>query len=286
MTKIKIRRSNRIVRQTSTGGLAILQQQFSKYTPFEKVTKLVSQKRFGIAISSIWLIMLFRSALGGSSFNQLEKDWNKDSTKGILVRYRKKLTHRLLARNLHRFSPQLSRKIVLGTAKTMFQKGLLTAKRIAIDSTFILVSGSKYPKVGSIKRNGKFYTGYKLSIAFDIDAKILLAYIITSINVHDSQLLIPLVKMVLKEYKSSLDVILIDRGYYGGDFFQFLNQNNIKFFIPAKKYAPLKRIISQQKLTDFKTIKKLNLYYKDSEVKIAKYGKIRCIFVLFKKYEE
>ncbi len=67
---------------------------------------------------------------------------------------------------------------------------------------------------------GKYITGYIISIAFDVDAKVPLAYIVTPLNVHDSQLLVSLVRMIQKEFNSSTKEVIIDRGYYGADFFK------------------------------------------------------------------
>lgn len=230
--------------------------------------------------------MIYRSLLGGLSFQQFQIDWNKDSTKGILAHYREKITHRLLARNIHKFSPQINRKVVMETAKSLFNNNLLTANRIAIDSTSILVSGKNYPKVGSITRKGKYQTGYKLSIAFDIDAKIPLAYILTPLNVHDCNLLIPLIKMVQNNFQNKLKIIVLDRGYYGVEFFKFLRSINVKFFIPVKKFSAFKNKLIDLKKDHFIFSKKLNLFYKDDILNIQKYGNLRCIFVMSKDFKD
>lgn len=286
MAIFKIRRHKRIVRHTTSGGLILIQQQFIKYAPFKTILHPLFQKRFGLSILSLWLIMIYRSLLGGLSFQQFQIDWNKDSTKGILAHYREKITHRLLARNIHKFSPQINRKVVMETAKSLFNNNLLTANRIAIDSTSILVSGKNYPKVGSITRNGKYQTGYKLSIAFDIDAKIPLAYILTPLNVHDCNLLIPLIKMVQNNFQNKLKVIVLDRGYYGVEFFKFLRSINVKFFIPVKKFSAFKNKLIDLKKDHFIFSKKLNLFYKDDILNIQKYGNLRCIFVMSKDFKD
>ncbi len=286
MRKIKLRRPGRIIRQTSAGGLVLIRHQFAKYTPFRMIFHWLSQKRFGLSILSLWLILVFRAVLGSSSFYQLAKDWDTDQARGILVNYRKSITHRLLARNIHRFSPQITRKVVIGTAKAMFTRGLLSAKKVAIDSTQILVTGSKYPKTGTVKKNGKYYTGYKLSIAFDVIAKVPLAYIVTPLTKHDSQLLIPLLKFVQKVYNSPIKEVILDRGYYGNEYFTFLKEQGFDFFIPAKKYSAYKKKLEQLDFKSFKYYKKRKVFYKDENLWLSKYGVIRCIFVVSKEYKE
>lgn len=286
MKKFKIRKSKRIIRQTTNGGLAIINQQFAKYSPFVSMSGALIKKKFGITILSVWLVMIYRALLGGSSLNQFQKDWNKDSAKGFLVRYRKVITNRLLARNIIRNPRNFVRKMVTGTAIKLYREGLLSLKNLATDSTEILISGSKYPKVGSIKKNGKYLTGYKLSILFDVDAKIPVAYIITSLNVHDSQLLIPLLKMFESEFGRYPTNLAIDRGYYGIDFFKFLDQVGIKFFIPAKYLADYKNRVALLAKGYFHYNTKFKVHYYDDCLELKDYGYLRCVFVFSKGFEE
>jgi len=286
MCKIKIRQSKRIIRQSTKGGLVLVKRQLFAYTPFKDMFNELFKKRFGLPFLSLWLMMVFRALLGGSSFQQFGKDWNNDKTRSIVADYREKITHRLLARNIQRISPQFSRKLVIETSKRMYQKGIVLAKRIAIDSTPIEVKGKKYEKVGSLTKNGKFTKGYKLSIAFDVDSKVPLAYILTPINPHDSQFLIPLIKIVQTEYNHSIKAVMIDKGYYGLDFFKFLDEQGISFFIPGKKYSKLKKRINNLHFKDFRHNKSKNYYFKEGKYRIKGYGFIRCIFVVYKKFED
>lgn len=234
MFQVRIRQSRCKIRQSTSGGLVLVKRQLLVYTPFKDLFSELFKKRFGLSFLSLWLIMVFRSLLGGSSFQQFEKDWNKDKTWKIIANYRNNIIHRLLARNIHRISPQMSRKMVIGAVKNLHQKGLVLARRVAIDSSPITVKGKKYEKSGAVTKNGKYSIGYKLSLAFDLDSKVPLAYILTPINVHDSQMLIPLIKMIQSEYNNSLQAIMIDRGYYGADFFKFLDDNVLNFLFPEK----------------------------------------------------
>ena len=286
MCQIKIRRSKRIIRHSTSGGLVLVKRQLFAYTPFKDIFNELFKKRFGLSFLSLWLIMVFRALLGGPSLQQFENDWNKDKTFKYIANYRKKIIHRLLARNIYRISPQISRKIVIGTVKSLNKHGLVLAKRIAIDSTPIEVKGKKYEKKGSVTKNGKFTTGYKLHLAFDIDSKVPLAYVLTSINVHDSKMLIPLIKIIQTDYNNSLCSVMIDKGYYGVDFFKFLTEQGISFFIPGKKYSKLKKRINQLHFKDFIQNKSKKYYYKEGKFRIKSYGYIRCIFIAYKEFED
>lgn len=286
MRQIKIRQSKRIIRQSTSGGLVLVKRQLLVYTPFKDSFSELFKKRFGLSYLSLWLMMVFRALLGGSSFQQFEKDWNEDKTWKIIANYKKNILHRLLARNIHRISPQMSRKMVIGTVKKLHQKGLVLGKRVAIDSSPITVKGKKYEKSGAVTKNGKYSIGYKLSVAFDLDSKVPLAYILTSINIHDSQMLIPLIKMIQSEYNNSLQSVMIDRGYYGAGFFKFLDDQNILFYIPGKKYSKLSKQIESLQFNDFKENKSKKYFFKDGTTVLANYGSIRCIFITYRKFEE
>ena len=286
MLQNTIRRSRRKIRHTNYGGLVLVKRQLLVYTPFKDIFSELSKKRFGLSYLSLWLLMVFRALLGGLSFQQFEKDWNKDKALKYISGYRNQIIHRLLARNIHRISPQVSRKMVHGTIKTLHAKNLISAKRVAIDSTLITVKGKKYEKMGAVTKNGKYYTGYKLSIAFDLDSKVPLAYILTSINPHDSQMLIPLIKIIQSEYGITPKSVMVDRGYYGVDFFKFLDDQGIKFFIPGKMYANLNKKINELHFDEFKQNKSKNYYYKEDTITLKKYGVIRCIFISYKKFED
>ena len=286
MQKIRTRQSRRKIRQSTSGGLVLVKRQLLVYTPFKDIFNELFKKRFGLSFLSLWLIMVFRALLGGSSFQQFEKNWNNDKTWKIIANYKNNIIHRLLARNIHRISPQMSKKMVIGTVKNLHQKGLVLGKRVAIDSSPITVKGKKYEKSGAVTKNGKYSIGYKLSVAFDLDSKVPLGYILTSINVHDSQMLIPLIKMIQSEYNNSVESVMIDRGYYGADFFKFLDNQNIKFFIPAKKYTKLNEQIESLQFNDFKENKSKKYFFKDGTIELAKYGSIRCIFISYKRFEE
>jgi hypothetical protein len=104
----------------------------------------------------------------------------------INYRNRTKVTHALVTRNLQRFGGQLTRHIFVGTIKNLHVQQKVNIQRITTDSSKSTVPHPKYPKYGTLSLKGKLFSGYKLHLAFDLDRKLPIAYIITPINVHDS----------------------------------------------------------------------------------------------------
>ena len=78
---------------------------------------------------------------------------------------------------------------------------------------------------------------------------------------------------------------MIDRGYYGADFFKFLDNQKIKFFIPGKKYTKLNEQIESLQFNDFKENKSKKYFFKEGTTELTNYGSIRCIYITYKKFE-
>ena len=248
MRVIKFKRLLRTRHTTTNGGLVIIRRVLNDYAPLELLGEKYGKKLFGIPLLSVILAMVFRAVLGGGSFRNFEKDWNTDTTRGIFAGYRKKLTHALLARNLVRFQAKTTRQIVMGMVKRLHTTGQVKLERLAIDSTKIVANGKEYQKSGVIMMKGKVHKGYKLHLVFDIIVKVPIAYMVTPINVHDSKMLIHLVKMVERHYGRPPQEIVIDRGYYGVKFFQYLRKQKIRFIIPAKRFSAMKKALRQVKI--------------------------------------
>jgi hypothetical protein len=128
--------------------------------------------------------------------NQFENKRNNDLFRGIISNYRTKVTHALVTRNLQRFGGQLTRQIFIGTIKNLYTRQKVNIQRIAIDSSKSTVPHTKYPKFSTLSLKRKLFSGYKLHLTFDLDRKLLVAYFITPINVHDSQYLCSLIRYI------------------------------------------------------------------------------------------
>lgn len=286
MTSIKIKKLLRKAHQTTNGGLLLIRQIFNEYAPLGLITVEFGLKLFGIPLLAVWLAMVFRAVLGGGSLRQFTKDWNDDSTRRIFASYRKKLTDALISRNLQRFPPKGSRRIYMGMVKNLHTQKHVRAERVAVDGSKIIANSKKYHKTGLVKIKGKFFIGYKLHILFDLDVKVPLVYILTPINVHDSRMLIPLIKMVQSYYGIQIREVMMDRGYYGAKFFKWLDNHGIIFYIPAKRYKAFKQARREAKKSEFTAIRKGALRYKDTQLVLGRYGAVRCILIANKIFED
>ena len=264
MTNIKFKSLLRIRHTTTYGGLALIRHVLNDYAPLNTIRETYDKKLFGISLISVLLAMVFRSILKERTMRGFEEKWNKDSTLGIFAGYRKNLTHTILSKNIFRFRDNITRKIFMGMIKNLHTVDKVTLKSVAIDSTKITANGKKYQKTGMTVRKGKVTRGYKLHVMFDITTKLPIGYIVTPINVHDCKTLENLVKMVESYYDTSIKLLMMDRGYYGIKFFKFLIDRKIKFIIPAKRYKALKEALERAKMAEFKYLKSLNIYYKNS----------------------
>ena len=92
--------------------------------------------------------------------------------------------------------------------------------------------------------------------------------------------------MVESEFGRYPKNLAIDRGYYGINFFKFLDQNGIKFFIPAKYYTNYKNRIALLAKGNFHYNKRFKIHYFDDQLEFNDYGILRCIFVFSKGFEE
>jgi hypothetical protein len=106
------------------------------------------------------------------------------------------VTHALVTRNLQRFGGQLTRHIFVGTLKDLYVQQKVNIQRVASDSSKSTVPHPKYPKYGTLSLKGKLFSGYKPHLAFDLDRKLPVAYLITLINGHDSQYLYSLIRYI------------------------------------------------------------------------------------------
>ncbi len=79
---------------------------------------------------------------------------------------------------------------------------------------------------------------------------------------------------------------MIDRAYYGQEFFNYLTDNGIEFEIPMKKYASVVKAF--QKLTPqiFREAENLNLKYADDYLFIKGYGWFRVVWLVCVEVED
>ena len=103
---------------------------------------------------------------------------------------------------------------------------------IAIDSTGIKVTnrGEWIRHKWNVKR------GYlKIHVAVDIKRKRILSLIVTSEQLHDSQILPELIEDITIKQNKAIDMTIADGAYDNNKIFQFLSFNNIKPAIKVRK---------------------------------------------------
>ena len=144
---------------------------------------------------------------------RIEMIFDENVTNIELISYFKRSTKKTAV-----FLGDINRKYT--EIRSLIDKGLITLSKIVIGSTFIEVFGKGYQKARFGWGKTKTALGYRLSVAFDLDSKLPIAYIITFGSVYDSQHLIPLVEIIKSKYGIIPEQVVVDRAYYGQDFFK------------------------------------------------------------------
>ena len=175
MTPIKFCRSIRKIRTTSHAGMLV----FKRLTDqLELLTPLKSQefiKLHGHTLKALFFVLLIKSLMGTKSMDSFEDDLNDDRFIRKITNLTRKLGKTVLGRNMKRFKPRFLYQNYYALIDQLITKGLVTLNRIAIDSTFIEVFGKGYQKARFGWGKTKTVLGYRLSVAFDLDSKLLIA---------------------------------------------------------------------------------------------------------------
>ena len=286
MTPITFCWSIRKIRTTSHAGLLV----FKRLTDqLELLTPLESQefiKLHGHTLKSLFFALLIKSLMGTKSVDSFEDDLNDDRFIRKITNLTRKLGKTVLGRNMKKFKPRFLHQNYHALIDQLITRGLVTLNRIAIDSTFIEVFGKGYQKARFGWGKTKTALGYRLSVAFDLDSKLPIAYIITFGSVHDSQHLIPLVEIIKSKYGIIPEQVVVDRAYHGQDFFKYLTDNGIELVIPAKKYSSVVKAFQRLDSQIFRTDKKINLKYADDYIFINDYGWLRVVWLVCVEVED
>ncbi len=117
---------------------------------------------------------------------------------------------------------------------------------IAIDSTFLVVYGKTYQRVGvSYKPKGR--KGYRLTIAFDVVSNVPICFLLAPANKTDSKMLVKSVNEVERFLPANPErIYLFDKGYWKGANFQILDEAGIRFITQVKWYATIAQTINDQ----------------------------------------
>ena len=286
MVNIKFCRSIRKIRTTSHAGLLVFKRlvdQLGLLTPLESHEFI---KLHGHTLKSLFFSLLIKSLMGTPSMDAFEDEVNKDDFIRKIANFTKKLGKTVLGRNMKRLKPAFLHQNYYTLIDQLINRGLVTLNRIAIDSTFIEVFSKGYQKARFGWGKKKTALGYRLSVAFDLDSKLPIAYIITFGSVHDSQHLIPLVEIVKSKYGTIPGQVVIDKGYYGQDFFRYLTDNGIVLVTPIKKYSPVTKAFQRLDTRVFQTDKETNLKYVDDYIFFKDYGWLRVVWLVCVEVED
>ena len=200
----------------------------------------MTTKEKGYRAVSLMLILICRPQLNCASINQL---------RGLLVQ---KFIQRVFALSygqqrgasvdilydlFETLRPELIEAGFTRHVASLRRRGLLPKNMEAyFDSTLIGKSpNSSFEKAAWIKMRGKSYYGFKLFLLIDIATKTLLYVRFTTVDQSDAQELIPAV-LAVHHLGFRLKRLGMDRGFWSGDNFKFLQRKKIKFFTVLKNY--------------------------------------------------
>lgn len=286
MLNIKFCKSIRKLRTTSRGGLVVfkrLTDQLELLTPLDAKEFI---KLHGHSLKAIFFALLIKSLMGTKSLNDFEDKLIEDKFLRKLANFTRKVGKTVIGRNMKRFKPSFLHQSYNSLTNKLIDLGIVTLKRIAIDSTFIEVHGGEYQKATKGKGKKKVVLGYRLSVAFDLDSKLPIAYIITFGHKHDSQFLIPLIEIIRSKYGMIPERVVMDRGYYGQKYFNYLTENGIEWEIPVKKYSNIKKRFQELSPEFFQVDEGCKFQYADDYITITGYGLTRVIWLVCEEIEE
>ncbi len=286
MLLTKFYRSLRKPRVTTLAGLVTFKRLADQLGLLDSLEEPDFQKLYGHSLKSIFVAMLIKALMGCPSLNEFEKQLANRPLIGKMAGCTTKIGKTVLGRNVKRFKPAFLLKTYENIIHKLLAQGIVTLRRVAIDCTFIEVFGETYQKATPGWGPSRTALGYRLAVVFDLDSKLPVAYILTYGCKHDSQFLLPLIELLEARFGRLPERVVLDRGFYGQDFFRYLTEKGIEFEIPVKWYASIGHQATTLLTSDFTAIRKWNLHYADRWVAITGYGYLRVIWLTCKTYEE
>jgi transposase len=145
-------------------------------------------------------------------------------------------SHSTLVRANQRFIRKgVYQKVLTHLVKVAYRQGLITGKKVAIDSSFVKTFSRK-EEVGSDCWNGhKEAYGFKLHALIDAETGVPIALIVGDGTTHDSQVAIPLLKKA-RPWLKRVGYVLADKGYDSSDIVCYIAKSlHAKAGIPIKK---------------------------------------------------
>ena len=153
---------------------------------------------------------------------------------------------RSISRGQAAIHPRVMKRAHHGWLQDLQRRGQLSGRLIAIDSTFLVVYGKTYQRVGwSYKPKGQ--RGYRLTMAYDVIGDQPICFLLAPANWHDSRMLLKTVHEVERFLAPHPDrIYLFDKGYWKGANFQRLDEQGYRFLTQVKWYANITRTLDAQ----------------------------------------
>ena len=194
------------------------------------------------------------------------------------------VSNRTISRTHNKIHPRVMKKEYKDFILEQKGAGKVKGKRIAIDSTFLVVYGKGYVRVGkSYKPKGK--KGYRLTIIYDIDRDIPIGFILAPANKVDSKMLI---RAILETERllghDEERIYIFDKGYWKGLSFRKLNKMGIKFITRAKMYSNIAKRIDEIHFPGGKDV--LSIYINEERKEIPDYDEIIRLVAFLDKDKE
>ena len=243
---------------TGYGGLKPFVDDLKHRLHLHWIVKGFGEKLWGYKLGALVLVLLCRPQLGARSIAALREK--------LLCRFISRLFY--IRWESQANASQEKRRASVDVLYDLFDK--LDAKRIrvamnnhikrmrregkipkgldlVIDSVIIELSvkslkKSRFEKIGGRKIRDKYYRGFKVYVAIDLQTKALLYIDFVRISANDSEKLIPIVKAVEK-LKFHLHSVIFDRGFWKGDNFNWLQKHGILFYTVLKHYTDENRAL-------------------------------------------
>lgn len=209
--------------------------------------KVKIKKAKGLDFFMVCLLYLSLKVLGIKRNSHLEKEPDKGVAKVLGL---KELPHSVVfSRDFSRLKKEQIKKELFNPAiKHLYKLKGFSGRKIAIDAHFIPYYGSKDKRIkkGYCPSKGKTLRGFKLYTLYDIEEDMHLSYILTDGNANDGKML----EKLLNEYDSligldTVEILFIDKGFYSGENFDYLEKEKVYFVIPAKRYKSIKNFIEE-----------------------------------------
>lgn len=231
------------------------------------IEKVKVCKEKGLEFFMVSLLYLSLKVLGIKRSSHLDKDLDKGLAKVLGL---KELPHFVVfLRDFSRLKEgQIKRDLFTPSIRHLYKLKGFRGQKIAIDAHFIPYYGTKDKRIkkGYCPSRGKLMCGFKLYTVYDIEADMHLCYILADGNVNDGKML----ERILNEYDSvigidTVELLFVDKGFYSGENFDYLEKEKVYFVIPAKRYKSIKNCIKEMVDKDCKDL----IYGRASEMAVT-----------------